>query len=76
MEVIRRLREGDPAMGEGQKFDFPNAIRLLAAHRHAASGDTGAERNVSAAEVRASIDRKIEEIRRRAKQKAPEGSAA
>lgn len=69
MEVIRRLREGDLTVVEGQKFDFANAIRLLSAHRNAASGDSGRERYVSAAEVRASIDRKIEEIRRRAKPK-------
>ncbi len=65
MEVVRRLREGDFKAADGQKFDFANAIRLLAAHRDAAVIGQARERDVSAAEVRASIDRKIEEIRHR-----------
>ena len=65
MEVVRRLRDGDMRDGEGEKFDFANAIRLLIAHRDAATHAPTRERDVSAAEVRASIDRKIEEIRRR-----------
>lgn len=65
MEVVRRLREGDHKVGDNDKFDFANALRLLAAHRdHAARGQSQV-RDVSAAEVRASIDRKIEDIRRR-----------
>ncbi|MBI1402954.1 MAG: hypothetical protein GC147_07060 [Porphyrobacter sp.] len=78
MDMIRRLREGDPYVAEGQKFDFANAMRLLAAHRSAAaSGTGGQERNVTVAEVRASIDRKIEEIRRRAEAAAkPKGGSA
>lgn len=76
MEVVRRLREGDLAAGEGQKFDFANAIRLLAAHRESAARGPTRARDVSAAEVRASIDRKIEEIRRRiARQKQDQTEA-
>ncbi|MDP5104262.1 MAG: hypothetical protein NWP98_10085 [Erythrobacter sp.] len=71
MEVLRRLREGDFKTSDGEKFDFANAIRLLAAHRDTASTAQSRGRDVSAAEVRASIDRKIEEIRRRvAKEKS------
>lgn len=71
LEVVRRLREGDFKTGEDGKFDFANAIRLLAAHRDSAARTTSQVRNVSAAEVRASIDRKIEDIRRRiAREKA------
>lgn len=65
MELIRRLRVGDFATVDGQKFDFASAIRLLAAHRGDTAGAQSQTRDVSAAEVRASIDRKIEEIRRR-----------
>lgn len=65
MEVLRRLREGDFKTGDGEKFDFANAIRLLAAHRDTAASGQSGERDVSAEDVRASIDRKIEEIRRR-----------
>ena len=71
MDVVRRLREGDTKTADEGKFDFANAIRLLAAHRDAAARGAGQVRDVSAAEVRASIDRKIEDIRRRiARQKA------
>lgn len=63
MEVLRRLREGEQQTGEGDKYDFANAIRLLTAHRENAAKAQAAQRNVSAAEVRASIDRKIELIR-------------
>lgn len=65
MEVLRRLREGDFKTSDGEKFDFANAIRLLAAHRDTAVNNQSRTREVSAAEVRASIDKKIEEIRRR-----------
>lgn len=65
MEVLRRLREGDFKTADGEKFDFANAIRLLAAHRDTAATSQSKARDVSADEVRASIDRKIEEIRRR-----------
>lgn len=65
MEVLRRLREGDFKTADSEKFDFANAIRLLAAHRGTASDEQSRTRDVSADEVRASIDRKIEEIRRR-----------
>jgi len=71
MEVLRRLREGDFKTGDGEKCDFANAIRLLVAHRDTAAGGQARERDVSAAEVRASIDRKIEDIRRRMAQNKP-----
>lgn len=71
MEVVRRLRDGDAKTIDEGKFDFANAIRLLAAHRDSAARGASQVRDVSAAEVRASIDRKIEDIRRRiARQKA------
>lgn len=63
MEVLRRLREGDQQTPEKDKYDFANAIRLLAAHRDNAARAQAHQRNVSAAEVRASIDRKIDQIR-------------
>lgn len=76
LEVLRRLREGDFKTADGEKFDFANAIRLLAAHRDTAASSQSKARDVSADEVRASIDRKIEEIRRRiAKEKQAEAGA-
>ncbi|MEL6540402.1 MAG: hypothetical protein AAFN04_02180 [Pseudomonadota bacterium] len=77
MEVLRRLREGDAATDDKTKYDFANAIRLLSAHRDNASQAQAEERNVSAAEVRASIDRKVEAIRiqlQREKQKGTDRS--
>jgi len=65
MEVVRRLREGDLKAREGERYDFANALRLLAAHRETAGRAEAQQRNVTAAEVRASIDRKIEAIRQR-----------
>jgi len=65
MEVVRRLRTGDHATADKGRYDFANAVRLLAAHRDTASQAMAQQRNVSAAEVRASIDRKVEEIRLR-----------
>ena len=71
---IRRLRNGDLTTGNGAKFDFANAIRLLAGQRDGAARGQAHVRDVSAAEVRASIDRKIEDIRRRVpRQKVTEG---
>jgi len=63
MEVLRRLREGDQQTGSAEKYDFANAIRLLSAHRDNAARAQAAQRNVSAAAVRASIDRKMRAIR-------------
>lgn len=68
LEVLRRLREGDQQAGDASKYDFANAIRLLNAHRDNASKAQAEQRNVSAAEIRASIDRKVEEIRSRIQQ--------
>jgi HD-like signal output (HDOD) protein len=65
MEVVRRLREGDQKALEGERYDFANALRLLTAHRENAARAGAQQRNVSAAEIRASIDRKIEGIRQR-----------
>ena len=63
MEVVRRLREGQMQGANKDKYDFANAIRLLSAHRDNAARATAQQRNVTAAAVRASIDRKVEEIR-------------
>jgi hypothetical protein len=76
MEVLRRLRHGDHKTPDADKYDFASAIRLLAAHRDTASQAMAQQRNVSAAEVRASIDRKVEEIRLRLKQERSRADGA
>ncbi|MEM8975675.1 MAG: hypothetical protein AAGD43_26725 [Pseudomonadota bacterium] len=62
LETLNRLRDGTPT--DGPKFDIANALRLLVLHRESAAQAQAEQRNVSAAEVRASIDRKVEAIRR------------
>lgn len=77
MEVLRRLREGDQQAKAGERYDFANALRLLTAHRENAAHAEAQQRNVTAAEVRASIDRKVEEIRQRLeREKALKGNGA
>ena len=63
MEVLRRLREGDMSARDDGRYDFASAIRLLAVHRESAARAQADQRNVSVAEIRASIDRKVEAIR-------------
>lgn len=74
MEVLRRLREGDQKAKDAQRYDFANAIRLLAAHRSTALEAGARNRDISAAEVRASIDRKVDEIKRRLQTRTPKGA--
>ena len=68
MEVVRRLREGEMQGNDNDKYDFANAIRLLSAHRDNAARAQAEQRNVTAAAVRASIDRKVEAIRQQVRQ--------
>lgn len=76
LEVIRRLREGDQQTGGKDKYDFANAIRLLAAHRDNAAKAQAEQRNVSAADVRASIDRKVEAIRQQVREERARAAAS
>lgn len=68
MELLRRLRSGDMSAQANAKFDFANAIRFLSFHREKATSKQSQDRFVSPAEVRASIDRKIEDIKLRSEQ--------
>lgn len=70
MELLYRLRTGElkPATGTkraSRSFDNATAFRLLAAHRESAARERARRDHVSAEEIRASIDRKVEELRRR-----------
>lgn len=73
LEVVCRLREGRVKTDDGDRYDFANAIRLLAAHRDNAARAQAQQRNVSAAEVRDSIDRKVEAIRRQVQREKERG---
>jgi hypothetical protein len=64
IELLHRLREGElkPAAGAkkgARSFDNGVALRLLLAHREARSREGAVRANVSAAQVRAAIDRKL-----------------
>lgn len=70
MELLYRLRTGElkPPAGSkraGRTFDNATAFRLLAAHRESAARERAQRDHVSAEEIRASIDRKVEELRKR-----------
>lgn len=67
MEVLGYLRDAKPE----RKMDVANALRLLAAHKDSIAKETAVRSHVSAAEIRASIERKVELLRQRvAKEKA------
>lgn len=70
MELLRRLRSGDLQSLDGSKYDVANAVRLLVAYRNSALGGSQSAGEVSPADVRAAIDRKVDEIRRRVAQQA------
>jgi transcriptional antiterminator Rof (Rho-off) len=70
MELLHRLRIGEVKPGAGARraarsFDNGTAFRLLLAHRDSATRARATRENVSAAQVRAAIDRKVAEIRTR-----------
>lgn len=70
LELLHRLRTGEVKPATGAKraartFDNATAFRLLAAHRDSAVRERAQREQVSAAEIRASIDRKVEELRQR-----------
>lgn len=59
MEVLGYLREPRPE----RKMDVANALRLLAAHKDTFAKQQAVRANVSAAEVRASIEKRVEALR-------------
>ena len=70
MELLHRLRTGEvkPATGAkraSRSFDNATAFRLLAVHRESAVRERTVRELVTAEDIRASIDRKVEELRQR-----------
>ena len=70
METLFRLRSGEikPAAGAKKgvrQFDNALALRLLLAHRDSTTRTRALRDNVTAEEIRASLDRKVAEIRER-----------
>jgi len=70
LELLYRLRTGELKQPTGAKrasrsFDNATAFRLLTVHRETAVRERAMRDHVSAEEIRASIDRKVEELRQR-----------
>ena len=70
LELLFRLRTGELKQPTGTKrasrsFDNATAFRLLTVHRESAVRQRAMREHVSAEEIRASIDRKVEELRQR-----------
>ncbi|WP_341711578.1 hypothetical protein [Erythrobacter sp.] len=61
MEVLGYLRDPAPA----RKMDVAVALRLLAAHKETIAKERAQRANVSAAQVRETIERKVEELRQK-----------
>ncbi len=70
MELLYRLRTGElkPASSTkraARSFDNATAFRLLAAHRESAVRERARRDHTTADQIRAAIDRKVEELRQR-----------
>ncbi|OJW68774.1 MAG: hypothetical protein BGO57_09695 [Sphingomonadales bacterium 63-6] len=68
MELLGRLREGEIKRAPGAKmgvrsFDNANAFRLLSVHREGAAQARAERAHLSAAEIRAALERKIAAMR-------------
>ena len=63
METLHRLRFGTPP-GD-TRFDIPNALRLLSAHREAVAKEKARRGKRSKAEVLASLNAKLDKMRER-----------
>ncbi len=81
MELLCRLRTGEVKPAAGAKkgvrtFDNATALRLLAAHRETTTRERAQRSHTSAEEIRAAIDRKVEELRRRVMEAKAQREAA
>lgn len=61
MEMLHRLRSGEQP--DDPKFNYPVAFRMLQQHREAVTREKARRANVTARSVRASLDRKVAEMR-------------
>ena len=83
MELLFRLREGEIKRAAGAKvgvrtFDNATAYRLLMVHREAVAREKAGQANVSAADIRASIEKRMAALRERvlARSEAEQSEAA
>ena len=75
MEMLHHLRMGESAAPGAARYNFAVAHRMLLAHRDNVVREKGRRINVTVAEIRASIDRKVAEMRERVIAAKAEGSA-
>lgn len=62
MEVLHRLRFGDPRDGDA-KFDNATALRLLSQHRETVAKERAIRENTDVEEVRASLHKRLLDMR-------------
>lgn len=77
MELLCRLRHGEARDIPAIKYDNATALRLLLAHRDTRARYMARQENVTAEEVRASLDRKLAALREQVQaQRATEDTEA
>jgi len=65
LEMLYFLRNGESTEAGAKRFNFPVALRMLLAHRENVVREKARRKHVTVEEVRASIDRKVAEMRER-----------
>jgi hypothetical protein len=65
MEMLFHLRSGESTEPGAKRYNFAVALRMLLAHRETVAREKARRTHVTVAEVRASIDRKVAEMRER-----------
>lgn len=63
MELLYRLRTGESRDVPANKYDNATALRLLLAHKDTRARYQAAQDNVTAEEIRASLNAKLERLR-------------
>lgn len=76
MELLCRLRHGESRDVPAVKYDNATALRLLLAHKDTRARYLAQQENVSADEVRASIEAKLARLRERVMARQSQGDRA
>lgn len=76
LELLFRLRHGEARDTPGNKFDNATALRLLLAHRDTRARFMAVQENVSADDVRTSIEAKLARLREKIQARHEEDNAA
>src|SRR5690606_31084263 len=65
LEMLHHLRSGDSSEPGAPKFNYAVALRMLLAHRDTVGRERARRADVNIAEVRASIELKVSQMRER-----------